>query len=177
MKIFRLITIGIAAGAFAACSSHSATNTSNSTQSQNPANSASQAVAETKPAEPTLSPTETLKALSAASAKKDVDGIKKYLSKGTLERLEIGAKEQNKTADELLKGKDGAPFPKLPELGAETIEGDTATLEVRNAETREFEKLPFVKENGEWKVAIDVYLDNLDAAMGDEATEPENKDK
>nr|MBA2335647.1 hypothetical protein [Blastocatellia bacterium] len=83
---------------------------------------------------------------------------------GTLALLETGAREQNKTVDDALREDDGGPFLTLPQIGAENIEGDKATLEVRNVDTGEFEKLPFVKEDGEWKVAIDVYLNNLDAA-------------
>lgn len=176
MKIFRLLTIGIAAAVFAACTSP-ATNTTNTANSAPPQNTANQAAAESKPGTPAMSPTETLKALSQASAKRDVEAIKGYLSQGTLERLEIGAQEQNKTSDEILKEKDGAPFPKLPELGAEAIDGDNATVEVRNPETREFEKLPFVKEDGRWKVALDIYLDNLDAEMAEEMKKAENKDR
>lgn len=178
MRILRLLMIGIAAGAFAACSSHD-TNTANTTgqSTVNQTVQANQAVAQQGPAATALSPTDTLKALSQASAKKDVEGIKRYLSKGTLARLEIGAREQNKTPDEVLAEKDGAPFPQLPQLGKEEVQGNTATVEVLNTETRQFEKLPFVKEDGQWKVAIDVYLDNLDAAMEEEAQKPNSREQ
>ena len=148
------------------CSSSSPGNQQNNT------GQTAQAPAETKPATPSLGPTDTLKALSDASKKKDVEAIKKHLSQGTLALLETGAQEQKKSVDQILKEKDGAPFPKLPELGAEQVEGETATLEVKNTESGKFEKLPFVKENGEWKVAIDVYLNNLDAEVAQEPPKP-----
>ena len=90
---------------------------------------------------------------------------------GTLALLETGAREQNKTVDEALREDDGGPFQTLPEMGAAKIEDVKASLEVRNVDTGEFENLPFVKENGEWKVAIDVYLNNLDTAAEDEHPE------
>lgn len=161
MKIFRLLTIGIAAAAFMACSSPE-TNTANTT-AQNTANRAAPAnqAAQTQPAG-ALSPTETLKALNQASTKKDAEGIKRYLSSGTLQRLEKGAKEQNMTVDQIFM--EEAPFSILPELRNESIEGDTATVEILNPETKGFEELPFVKENGQWKVALDKYIDSLISA-------------
>jgi hypothetical protein len=168
MRIFRLLTIGITAAAFAACSSPG-TKTANTTV-QNTANQAApanQAATQTQPTGASLSPTETLKALNQASSKKDAEGIKRYLSSGTLDRLEHGAKEQNLTVEQIFK--EEAPFSVLPETRGESIEGDTATVEILNPETKEFEKLPFVKENGQWKVALDKYIDSLIAA-GEEGT-------
>jgi hypothetical protein len=39
------------------------------------------------------------------------------------------------------------------------ITGDTATMEVRGSKggTDDWSTLPFVKEDGEWKVALDTY--------------------
>lgn len=106
-------------------------------------------------------PTETLKALNEASKKKDPAAIKKLLSKGTLVLLDNAAKSANTTSDELLKKEDGAPFQELPEIRGEKIEGDTATVTVKNDVTSEDENIPLVKEDGEWKVALDKYLDEL----------------
>lgn len=103
-------------------------------------------------------PVETLSALSEVSKKKDAAAIKSYLSKGTLDLLEQSAKRQNKTVDELLREENGAPFQELPEIRNEQITGETATVEVKNEVTGEFEKIPFVKENGVWKVALDVFM-------------------
>lgn len=159
MKIYALVIfLALTAG----CSSDPPSND----QPSNIANQSVQAPAEIKPA--ALGPADTLKALNQASNKKDVAAILRYVSKGTLALLEKGAKEQNKTVDEALKEEGGGPFLTLPELGAEEIDGDKATLEVRNVDTGEFELLPFVKENGEWKVAIDTYLINRDTDVEEE---------
>ncbi|MGC2236859.1 MAG: nuclear transport factor 2 family protein [Pyrinomonadaceae bacterium] len=106
-------------------------------------------------------PTETLKALNEASKKKDPAAIKKLLSKGTLVLLDNAALSANTTSDELLKKDDGAPFQELPEIRGEKIEGDTAIVMVKNDVTSENENIPLVKEDGEWKVALDKYLDEL----------------
>ena len=166
MKIYRLF-IGI----FLALTTGGCPSSPPGVNQNNAANQSVQLPAKPNPPAAVLGPADTLRALSEASNKKDVTAIKKYLSKDTLALLETGAREQNKTVDEALSEDDGGPFQTLPELGAENIEGDRATLEVRNVDTGEFEQLPFVKENGEWKVAIDVYLKNLDAAE-DEPSEP-----
>lgn len=110
---------------------------------------------------PSRTPTETLKALNEASKKKDPAAIKKLLSKGTLVLLDNAAKSSNTTADELLKKDDGAPFQELPEIRGEKIEGETATVMVKNDVTGDDENIPLVKEDGEWKVALDKYLDDL----------------
>ncbi|MEJ7848089.1 MAG: hypothetical protein WKF92_08385 [Pyrinomonadaceae bacterium] len=124
---------------------------------------------DTAPAPPAVGPAETLRALNAASKAGDVAGIKRYLSEGSLALLEEGAKEQNRPVEELLKEKDQAPFLELPELGKETINGETAIIEIKNPVTGAFEPFPLVKENGEWKVAIDLYLERFEVELeGDE---------
>jgi hypothetical protein len=111
--------------------------------------------------EKTKSPTETLRVLSEASKKKDTAAIKSYLSKGTLNMLEQSAARQQKSVDELLKQENGAPFQNLPEIKNEQITGETAVVEVKNDVTGEFEKIPFVKEDGVWKVALDVFMKDV----------------
>lgn len=120
------------------------------------------------PASQTKSPTETLKALNEASKKKDTAAIKNLLTKGTLDLLEKNAKKQNKTVDEILLKDDGAPFQDLPETRNEVITGETATVEVKNSVTNEFQKLPFVSENGVWKVALDKFLEDIMNQMREE---------
>ncbi len=56
---------------------------------------------------------------------------------------------------------------KLPETRNEKITGDTATLEVKNDKTGKWDTLPFVKENGEWKIALDKFLENMLKGLGD----------
>lgn len=113
-------------------------------------------------------PTATFKAFFEASKKKDTAAMKKTLSKGTVEMFDKLAKEQKKTTDEMLKDldKDGKD-EKIPETRNEKITGDTATLEVKNEKTDKWDTLPFVKEDGEWKIAFDKFLENMLKDLGD----------
>ena len=113
-------------------------------------------------------PTATFKAFYDASKKKDVPAMKKSLSKGTLDMFDKIAKEQNKTTDEMLKGLDkDDKSEKMPETRNEKITGDTATLEVKNDKTNKWDPLPFVKENGEWKIALDKFLEDMMKNLGE----------
>lgn len=62
--------------------------------------------------------------------------------------MQKNAATQNTTVDELLSRDVGPPITKVPEMRNEKIEGDTATLEVKNDATNKFERFPFVKEDG-----------------------------
>ena len=108
------------------------------------------------------SPTATMKAFFEATSKKDAEGFKKTLSKGSLETIEAFAKAQNKTLDELLKSGiktlDANQSSATPLMRNEKIEGETATLEVQDGENGEWRSIPFVRENGEWKIAFDKAL-------------------
>lgn len=119
----------------------------------------------------TLSPTETMKALNEASRKKDLETIKKLVSKGTLDLLEQTAQRQKTTVDELLRRDEGAPFQELPETRNEKITGDAATIEIRNNATNDWETMPFVMENGVWKIALDRFMQDVMQRMNEEMKE------
>ena len=110
----------------------------------------------------TRTPTETYNALIGATKKKDPAEIKKLLSRGTLTLLENAALAQNTTSDELLR-KDEIGFEENPEIVGEKIVSDAmAYVEIKNEITKENEQMPLVKEDGDWKVAIDLYLKELE---------------
>ena len=98
-----------------------------------------------------MTPTEVFKAYYDAAVKKDFAGAKKHLSKGSIDLMELGAKQSGKTFEEAMK--DSPAQGPMPQLGNEKITGDTATVDI----TAEGQKMamPFVKENGEWKIAMD----------------------
>jgi hypothetical protein len=115
------------------------------------------------------SPTSTLKAFYEAQKKKDVPAMKKTLSKSSLAMIEKGAKEQNKTVDQALTEgleKPGGSTDKMPESRNEKIDGDNATLEVQNEETKKWDKVYFVKEEGDWKLALDKTVEELMKSIG-----------
>jgi pyruvate/2-oxoglutarate dehydrogenase complex dihydrolipoamide acyltransferase (E2) component len=43
----------------------------------------------------------------------------------------------------------------------EKIEGDKATLEVKNFENGQFEEIPFIKEDGAWRIALDQVVEEI----------------
>jgi hypothetical protein len=109
------------------------------------------------------SPTQTMKNFVEATQKKDVEGVKKSLSAGSLKMMENLAKVQGKTLDETIKESEAGEneYKQVPEMRNEKIEGDTATLEVKNEKTSEWDTLYFVKETDEWKIALDKSLEEM----------------
>jgi hypothetical protein len=99
------------------------------------------------------SPTATAKAFYDATKAKDVAGMKNSLSKGSLAMMESFAKMDKKSLDDFLKEPQSTP-PGNFEARNEVITGDTATLELKD-EKGKWDKIPFVKENGQWKIALD----------------------
>lgn len=116
------------------------------------------------------SPTQTLKNFVEATQKKDVEGVKKSLSAGTLKMMEGLAKMQNKTLDETIKEGDtsGNEYKQMPETRNEKITGETATLEVKDEKSSEWNTLYFVKENDEWKIALDKSLEEMFKKLSDD---------
>ena len=120
---------------------------------------------------PVASPTDTLKNYIEASKKKDVAAIRKSLSKGSLELAEKSAKAQNTTVDELFKRDNMAALDEIPEIRNERIEGDTASVEVKDF-TSGYDTIPFVKEDGAWKIAFDKYQQAMMEKMRQEMNMP-----
>jgi hypothetical protein len=116
------------------------------------------------------SPTQTMRTFVEASMKKDVDGVKNSLSSGSLKMMEGLAKMQGKTLDQTIKEGDAGEneYKEVPEMRNEKIEGDTATLEVKNVKTGEWDTLYFVRETDEWKIALDKSIEEmLKKSLGD----------
>jgi hypothetical protein len=111
-----------------------------------------------------LSPTDTLKAYYDAANKKDVAGIKKYLSKGTISMMELGAKNMGKNLDDALKESAATAPQATPKFGNEKITGDNATVDISS--DGQTVAMPLVKESGEWKIAMDKLIENMRGSMG-----------
>lgn len=103
------------------------------------------------------SPTNTLKTFIEAVKKKDNEGIKKSLSKDSVKRFEDLSKILGKSLDETISTvfSEASSSASMPETRNEKIDGDTATVEVKDDKTGEWKTLPFVKEDGQWKIALD----------------------
>ena len=115
------------------------------------------------------SPTATFKAFYEAQKKKDVDGMKKTLSKSSIQMIETAAKAQGKTVEKALTEgfeSPGAKSDKMPETRNEKIDGDNATLEVQDEDTKKWSKVYFVKEEKNWKIALDKTIEELFKNLG-----------
>ncbi|HKP36312.1 MAG TPA: hypothetical protein VJT71_05600 [Pyrinomonadaceae bacterium] len=115
------------------------------------------------------SPTATFKAFWEAQKKKDIPGMKKTMSKASMAMLEKGAKQQNKTVDEAITegfNTPGAKYDKIPESRNEKITGNDATLEIQDETSKKWETMYFVKEDGEWKIALDKTIEELLKKVG-----------
>jgi hypothetical protein len=99
-----------------------------------------------------MTPTAVFKAYYDAAVKKDFATAKKYLSKSSIDLMELGAKKEGKTLEQSMKDSPAETGP-MPQLSNEKINGDTATVDI-SADGRKM-AMPFVKENGEWKLAMD----------------------
>ena len=72
----------------------------------------------------------------------------------------------------MLKGLDkDEKEEKMPETRNEKIDGETATLEVKNEKTDKWDTLPFVKENSEWKIALDKFVEDMMKGLSDKIPE------
>jgi uncharacterized membrane protein YvbJ len=103
------------------------------------------------------SPAATLQAFYQAFKGKDVEAYKKVVSKDSLQMLENRAEAMEKPLDDYIRMEMNRPSVKLPdklETRNEKIEGDHATLELKNVEGG-WNTVPFVKEDGQWKVSVD----------------------
>lgn len=104
-------------------------------------------------------PTAAFTAYYEALKRKDANAVKNLFSKGTLNMMEERAKRGKTTLDAVMQegmeeaGKDIPP--ELPETRNEKIDGDQATLEVKNDKQDKWETVTFVKEDGQWKLAFD----------------------
>jgi len=78
------------------------------------------------------------------------------MSKKSLDFAKVLSAQQNKPLEQVLEnGYTATTFaPSLPQIRDERIQGDSAALEVHNDKENNWEDLPFVREDGQWKLAI-----------------------
>jgi hypothetical protein len=98
-------------------------------------------------------PKKTLESFFDALAKKDIEGARKFAtaeSKSMLDMMEMGMKMAKEDAKETEK------YDKTKmEFGEPKIEGDKATIAVKEKASGESTNFTLKKEGGEWKVAFD----------------------
>lgn len=98
-------------------------------------------------------PTEAYKTAYAIREKKDVEGLKRIMSKDILEFFEVIAEAEKKSVDDELKEMMERPQAPTAETRNEKITGDRATLEYLD-EKGAWKTMDFVKEGGEWKLTM-----------------------
>lgn len=115
------------------------------------------ACSEPKPA----TPLETFKTYTKAIKAKDVKTMKLLLSNATIKMHEQEAKAQGVKLDDIIKRETlFSQDQKVAEFKDEKIDGDKATLQVKNSYGA-WETVPFVREDGDWKIDKKGYADQL----------------
>jgi hypothetical protein len=158
MKIKQLaviVSLVMIAAFVVACDKGTNSNSNANSNSNSNANSNTRTAAADSPE---TSPIAAFKILYAATQKKDVENIKKGLSARTLILVADIAKKQERTMDETLRDNLTDPdynSPTIPDTRNEKINGNEATIEVIAPKTGQWTELPFVKEEGRWKLAYD----------------------
>lgn len=111
---------------------------------------------ETIPASNAQSPTEAYKQLFAAVKAKDTAKIKSMMTKNTLGLAQFNAERQKISIDKSVENGLVAPTmsEKLTEIRDERIKGNNGAIEVFNEKENRWEDLPFLLEDGGWKLAI-----------------------
>ena len=106
-------------------------------------------------------PLETFKTYTKAIKAKDTTTMKLLLSDATLKMHEKEAKAQGVTVDEIVKRETlFSETQNVVEYRNEKIEGDKATLQVKTS-FGSWETVPFVREEGVWKIDKQGYADQM----------------
>ncbi len=99
------------------------------------------------------SPTAAYKAAYAARKNKDVDALRKLMSRDIMEFFAEIGKEEKKTVDEMLKELCDKPQAATDDARNEKINGDRATVEYLD-EDGKWRTMDFIKEGGSWKLTL-----------------------
>ena len=102
------------------------------------------------------SPTAAYKRLYAAVKSKDTNAIKDEMSKHTVSFVQSISGQRKQPVEKVYEnGLTATTFSEtLPLLRDERINNDMGALEVYNSKEQKWEDLPFVLEDGKWKLAI-----------------------
>ncbi|CAN5390482.1 hypothetical protein BH20ACI2_BH20ACI2_17280 [soil metagenome] len=101
-------------------------------------------------------PTAAYKRLYSAVKSKDIESIKLQVTKKTVSMAEMSAQRFGKPLDQAYEnGFTATTFSNtLPSMRDERIKGDMGAVEVWNAKDSKWEDLPFILEDGTWKLAM-----------------------
>ncbi len=108
------------------------------------------------PGTPATSPTDAYKKLYAAVKSKDTEAIKAAISKKTQDFGTMVSQKQNTPIEKVLEnGFTATTFAEsMPEIRDERVSDGMGNVEVYNSKDKRWEDLPFVLEDGGWKLAV-----------------------
>lgn len=115
-------------------------------------------------ADSSKSPTEAYKSLYAAVKAKDQAAIRANLTKRTLGLAEMQSKRAGTPIDRVLEnGFTETTFASsIPTIRDERVSGNMGAVEVWNSQKSTWEDLPFILEEGRWKLAVgDIFSGNF----------------
>jgi len=118
-----------------------------------------------KPAVKAQTPTEAYQMLYAAVKAKDSEKIKQLMSQGSLGLAGMQASMQKKSLEQVLENGLVAPTlaPSITEIRDERVKDNFGRIEVRNEQEKKWEDLPFILEDGGWKLAVgDLFAGTFD---------------
>ncbi len=159
-----LVLLACVALVAAACSKADNSNSSTNTSAPNKNGAANTSGTTKSSTAPAMSPIAAYKAFQEANRRKDYEAVKRSFSKASLEMITEEAKKQNKTLDEYVKQQtDRAKSDE--EVTNEKINGDTATVDLKDKEGTSSITLPMVVEDGAWKIAYDRFIKQMEEAF------------
>ena len=123
------------------------------------------------------SPTGAYKRLYAAVKAKDTEAIKAVLTNKTLDFAKVLSAQQNKPVEQVVEnGFTATTFASsLPQIRDERVNGNMGAVEVFNSKDNRWEDLPFINENGAWKLAIGEMFANTYTSPGKGQAEKERE--
>jgi len=100
------------------------------------------------------SPTEAIRIFIEGVRAKDEKAMRSALSKASVAAFDKRAEEGKVSFFDAVVGEDLEEMSKMPEMRNEKIDGEKATLEVKDPNNDKWDPVPFVKEDGSWKIAL-----------------------
>jgi len=104
--------------------------------------------------ETNATPKDAILAFVKALESKDEAAVKASLSEKTNKMLALQTKMTGRSVVDIFNSKEFEDISKVPDMRNEKIEGDKATLEVKDPKDEKWDEMPLVKENGSWKLAF-----------------------
>ena len=106
-------------------------------------------------------PSDAYRTAYALREKKDLEGMKKIMTKDVLDFLTMIGETEKKSLDDEIRSMFDEPQAKTPETRNEKITGDRATIEYLDV-NGEWSVMDFEKVGNEWKLGLPAKDDNND---------------